>query len=63
MKRLILEVFRMWNHRNYILLSIGDVRYKIINDALAGDFNPQLGELLKKYHARYGAIANKLIFI
>ena len=63
MKRLILGVFGLWNHRNYILISIGDVRYKIINDALAGNFNPQLGELLKKYHARYNAVANKLIFI
>lgn len=63
MKRLILKVFRLWNHRNYILISIGDVRYKIINDALAGDFNPQLGELLKKYHARYNAVDNRLIFI
>jgi hypothetical protein len=63
MKRLILGTFRLWNHRNYISLSIGDVRYKIINDAITGDFNPQLGELLKKYHARYVVVDGRLIFI
>lgn len=63
MKRIILGVFRLWNHRNYILISIGDVKYKIINDALAGDFNPQLGELLRKYHSMYNVLSKKLIFI
>ena len=63
MKRIILEVFRLMSHRNFIILSIECIKHKILNDALNGEFNPSNGELLKKYHSMYNVLSKKLIFI
>lgn len=63
MKRYFNELFRLMRHRNYILNSISEVECKILNDAIAGNFKPQLGELLLKYNFRYLILRDTLIFI